>query len=246
MRSTRPGRQLSWLIYLFATSAHADLVVAVAANFKPTLSAIIADFPHSASEPIRLVSASSGSLYAQIRQGAPYDVFFSADQARVDALLEMGLAIARTRKTYAEGQLVLITRTTRSETSLETLLNQADLTIAIANPRTAPYGSAARSLLAGYTHGRVAEMPNVAAAYSAFLSGAADVALVAASLLANIDRTQVRVIDIPTTSYPALKHDAIVLLRASNQETAMQLLEYVSAPAQRERLRAAGYRLVAQ
>lgn len=241
MRCVRLGRQLSWIIILFATSARADLVVAVASNFKPTLSALIADFPQSSDEPIRLVSASSGALYAQIRQGAPYDVFFSADQSRVDALLEAGLAVAQTRVTYAQGRLVLLTRKTDSEDRLETLLGLPQWTIAIANPRTAPYGSAARTVLANYDHGRVAEMPNVAAAYSAFVSGAADAALVAASLIANIDRGQVRVIDIPAENYPPLQHDAIVLTRAANQDSARQLLDFVMAAPQQLRLRSAGY-----
>lgn len=243
MHCARYGRWLCLILLLLTTSARADLVVAVAANFKPALTALLADFDSPAARHIRLVSAGTGSLYAQIINGAPYDMFFAADQQRIDALADADLVLADTRVTYAVGKLVLITRADVAATEFSPGLLAPGRTIAIANPRIAPYGAAARQVLAGLPHGRVAELPNVAAAYSAFQSGAADVALVAASLVANRPGESDRILAVPAALHEPLLHDAIVLRRTAHPDLARELLAYLAADRQQARLSAAGYRV---
>ncbi len=120
-----------------------SLNLAVAANFKQPLEQLVRQFDPGQQHQIAISSASTGVLYTQIRQGAPFDILLAADRARPERLEQEGLGIAGSRFTYAIGQLALWQPQGHPE-SLEDLF---DAPIAIANPRTAPYGLAAQQAL---------------------------------------------------------------------------------------------------
>ena len=126
--------------------AHAEVKVAVAANFKPTLVTLIDEYTrmHPRAD-IRVSSASTGVLYAQINRGAPFDIFLSADSDRPKQLEKSGLVEANTRKNYALGQLVLWRKgfSSVNAESLNTLTGK----LAIANPKLAPFGLAAKQAM---------------------------------------------------------------------------------------------------
>ncbi|QHJ10206.1 Molybdate-binding protein ModA [Paraglaciecola mesophila] len=126
--------------------AHAEVKVAVAANFKPTLVTLIEEYTrlHPKAD-ISVSSASTGVLYAQINRGAPFDIFLSADSDRPKRLEKKGLVETNTRKNYALGQLVLWRKgfTSVNAESLNTLTGK----LAIANPKLAPFGQAAKQAL---------------------------------------------------------------------------------------------------
>ncbi len=161
-------------------SAADSLTLAVAANFKPVLQRLNADFKHDTGIEIRLSSASSGVLATQILHGAPFDVFFSADAERPAQLIAGGLAAADASFCYASGRLALVGGQLAD-------LARATSSVAIANPATAPYGTAALEVLARaeFLPGAARTLVrgnNAAQAYQFWHSGAADLALIPLAL----------------------------------------------------------------
>ena len=138
---------LLFLLLFFAPILNAGEVrVAVAANFLATLKALALDYEQQSGDRLVISGASSGKLYAQIVNGAPYDVFLSADQHFSEKLVQQGKALSETRFVYATGVLVLWSA---EETPLdETRLTSAEVKrVALANPAIAPYGTAAKQAL---------------------------------------------------------------------------------------------------
>lgn len=124
-------------------AAAGKLNLAVAANFKVPLQQLAHRFDPDRQHRIAISSASTGVLYTQIRQGAPFDLFFAADSARPERLEREGLGIPGSRFTYAIGQLALW----QPGGAPRSLTDLSEGAVAIANPRTAPYGLAARQAL---------------------------------------------------------------------------------------------------
>ena len=138
---------LLWSSVLIAESTPqpVTLNVAVAANFAKPLAELARDYETKSGNTVRITVGSSGALFAQIVHGAPFDVFLSADAKRPDALVEQGLAHAEDAVIYAQGRLAVAGA---NENGLNALRDATDATrIAIADPRLAPYGSAAQQAL---------------------------------------------------------------------------------------------------
>lgn len=135
------------LLLLFVAEASADqfLRVAVASSFLETAAGLADVFRSETGIEVRISSGSTGHLYAQIVNGAPYDVFLAADTERPRRLEAAGRAVAGSRFTYAIGALVVWSWTARD--CLAALSDPEAGRIAIANPDTAPYGQAAREFL---------------------------------------------------------------------------------------------------
>jgi molybdate transport system substrate-binding protein len=128
--------------------ANGGLTLAVAANMQYAMEEIAAAFTERTGIPCVLVVSSSGKLTAQIREGAPFDVFVSADLKYPEAVEDSGLA-SSPPQVYAYGKLVLWTVKEGLEPSPEVLASGAVSHIALANPKTAPYGQAAMQTLEG-------------------------------------------------------------------------------------------------
>lgn len=126
--------------FVLAGSAAAQVTAAVASNFAPTFEKIIPLLPVSTS----VVSGSTGKLYAQIGSGAPFDMFFSADEQTPAQLIKEGLAVATTFRAYARGGLVLWAASSDAKVYLS---EGRCRRIALANPRVAPYGRAAKEVI---------------------------------------------------------------------------------------------------
>ncbi|MDQ6958550.1 MAG: molybdate ABC transporter substrate-binding protein [Mariprofundaceae bacterium] len=154
-----PGTKAALLI-IFAASiaqfvpckvwAGETLTIAVAANFYRPMQEIVSAYEKRSGSRVRLVSGSTGKLYAQIIEGAPFDIFFAADRRRPAKLERKGLILPDSRFTYATGKLVVYT--TRPDIALagrglSILLDPGVRHVAIANPKTAPYGRAAMQAL---------------------------------------------------------------------------------------------------
>jgi molybdate transport system substrate-binding protein len=166
-----------------AVSVHAGtpLRIAVAANFKPTLERISRQFRLDTGIEVALSGASTGVLATQIEHGAPFDLFFSADR---DTALRVHTAVSPGTVEpfcYAQGSLVLV-----GADSLAALA-RPDLSLAIANPATAPYGRAALEILAraefaGGAGRKLVRGNNVAQAHQFWRAGAVDLALLPRAL----------------------------------------------------------------
>ncbi|MDP8163330.1 molybdate ABC transporter substrate-binding protein [Pasteurella skyensis] len=139
-------KKIVYLLLFFTTNCFADINIAVASNFVPTMQKIVKSYTNVTATEINILSGSSGKHYAQIQYGAPIDLFFSADQKRPNKLLKQQKAI-RTF-TYAIGRLVYWKPQYNSEkTTFEEAVKQKSNHLALANPKYAPYGIAAKETL---------------------------------------------------------------------------------------------------
>ncbi len=134
---------------LCVAQAHAGVVqVAVAANFAAPMARIAEAFEAASGHTLKLSSGSTGKFYAQIVAGAPFDVLLAADERTPQALIEAGHAVAGSRFTYATGRLVLWSATPGLVDARGEVLKAGGFRhLAIANPKTAPYGAAAMQVL---------------------------------------------------------------------------------------------------
>ena len=223
------------------------VTVAVASNFGATAREIAARFEQDADYEIRITTASTGKLYAQVVNGAPFDVLLAADAERPLRLEMQGAGIAGTRFTYAGGMLFLGSRTADD---CRAALRHADGgRVAIANPETAPYGAAARSFLQQAGHwGAVRERlvigENIAQTLQFAASGNAELGFIA--------RSQLRAPSLPPAScswpVPDSMHDpidqqAILLQRGAASDGARAFLGFLRSDAGRAIILRHGYGL---
>ncbi len=232
-----------------AEATEGRAVVAVATNFLSTADALAKDFNHRFDLNISLVSGSSGKLYAQIRYGAPFDVFLSADQARPEQLVDDGLAHEDARFTYAVGRLVLWSQK-RFETELvrseAVLMLSASKRIAYANEALAPYGFATVETLKAldlfeHSKSRMVRGENVGQAYGLVSSGNADVGFIAmAQLTQRPNKGSYWLVD--ETLHTPIRQDAILLNRGADNAAAQAFISYLRSDAAQGIIRNAGYR----
>ena len=182
---------LASALALLAAVAHAQPVaVAAAADLQAVLPALAARFEQSGATRVVPTFGSSGNFYAQIQNGAPFDLFLSADIAYPRRLVQSGLADPGTLRRYAVGRLVVWTRSDSGidiGAGLQALAGPRVGRIALANPEHAPYGQAAVAALAreglyDTLRARFVLGENISQAAQFAQSGNADVGLVALSL----------------------------------------------------------------
>ena len=229
------------LAMLCCAHSHAQLRVAVAANFAETLTELAADYSISSGDKVTVIRGSSGKLYAQIVQGAPFDIFFSADVDRPKALEANGLIVTGSRQTYALGQLVLWPASGDAETALRAF---AYARFAIANPRLAPYGKSALEVLTRLgvlekAQSRLVRGENISQAYQYVFSGNADAGLLSRSQMGGNDEYWV----IPAGWYTPIEQQRVVIKNSENKAAAMRFLAFMQTQASRARILAAGYQL---
>ncbi|PCI76912.1 MAG: molybdate ABC transporter substrate-binding protein [SAR86 cluster bacterium] len=231
-----------------SVSARAEtLNVAVASNFVAAMQHIERAFEGDSQHEIRIIRGSSGKHYAQIRNGAPFDIFLSADQLRPRRLVEEGIAEESGLTTYAEGQLALWSRQNDLQLDSEYLLNTDNYrVIAIANPRLAPYGQAATEVFSYLgLESRVSERlvmgENIAQAFQFAFSGNADLGLVAYSqALSPNMRGQGSVWLVPSELHQPIKQDMVIL---SNSTAALEFATFMKSDVVRDILLSSGYLL---
>jgi molybdenum ABC transporter molybdate-binding protein len=222
-----------------ATAAHTN--VAVATNFRLTSTALVQAYMQQSQHQVTIVSGSTGKLYAQILHGAPFDLFLSADQARPLQLIESGLAVAGSRKTYAYGRLVLLGNRTVNLNSL----TQGDFHhLAIANPKLAPYGVAAMQTLdyLGLSHQAQSKLvlgDSVGQAYAMVVTGNADLGLVAKSVVRVEDKANTW--PIPISFHQPILQDLVMLTAGADNDAAQGFAEFVLSSRGQAVIEAFGY-----
>jgi len=230
------------------------LTIAVASNFLATAEEIAAVFTADTGTPVRLSSGSTGKLYAQIINGAPYDIFLAADTARPRLLEERGIATPGSLITYAEGRLVLVSADPdlRGRNCLWALQSGSYRKLAIANPETAPYGAAAKAYLqtAGLwddTKSRLVMGENILQTLQFVATGNATLGLVAASQLASpgnpVDLVCRWAIDVPEAK--AIRQGGVVLRRSDKQEAAQSFMNFMQGAKARKLMLQRGYEVSA-
>ncbi len=221
-----------WLSLASPAKADDDsLRIAVAANFSGPLLQLLLAYANETGEFAVASSASTGVLYTQIRHGAPFDVFLSADAERPALLVESGDALPDSRKTYALGKLVLAYReglAPEAPGGIGTVLGTPGLTLAMANPELAPYGRAAREVLDRFdATPRILTGANVSQALQMWASGGADAAFVAASFRPD------RYLEVPADWYAPIEQQAVILSASQKQERARHFLDWLTGPTAR-------------
>lgn len=220
------------------------ITVAVAANIAPVMRVLSKEFTHVSGHSVALAVGASGKFVAQIQQNAPFHLFFSADQAKPAALEASGHAVSGSRFTYAIGALVLWSPEHANEDAAA-ILRQGDYKrLAMANPRLAPYGSAAVEVaealgLSAQSRARWIQGENIAQTYQFVVSRNADLGFVALSqVLQHNERSYWR---IPQTLYTPIKQDAVLLRHGAHSAAARAFLDYICSEPARAHLREWGY-----
>jgi molybdate transport system substrate-binding protein len=241
------------LVLLCATCLRADtLTIAVASNFAQPAQALAALYEKSSGHDVRLTSASTGKIYAQIINGAPFDVFLAADSDRPRMLEESGAGVAGSRFTYALGELVLWSADAgvADQDCLEQLGNLGDRKLAIANPLTAPYGVAAREALqaAGLwetVQDNLVFGENISQALHFVASRNAAFGLIAASQSQDSRLPEASCSwPVPPALHGAIEQQAILISRAADSEVAGDFMRYLRSSLATDVITAHGYKVL--
>ena len=230
-----------------STALGDEALVAVAASFVAPMEAVAAAVEADTTHVVTLVSGSTGGLYAQILNGAPFDVFVAADAERPRLLESSGHGIAGTRATVALGRLVLLSSDTALiEThGLDALREASIRRIAIANPRLAPYGVAAQQTLETLglwqqIQPRLVRGESVAQTYAMTVTANAELGFVALAqtLAHDADVAYTRV---PEELHAPIRQDMIVLDRARDNAAAQVVYDFLLSARGRELVEGFGY-----
>ncbi len=260
-----PGRRLAntrslllaiagWLLTgsaVFAAESE-PVRVAVAANFKQSLEHLASEFSRQTGElPPVVSSGATGLLYSQIVQGAPFDLFYSADQDRPARLEADGLIVPGSRYTYAVGKLVVWRPGRPWAGTLEQALKSADTkVVSIANPAVAPYGAAAQQVLQKLELWRappfrIVQGESIGQAFQFVATGNAQLGFIALSQVIESRAggqpvAATEVLEIDQWLYAPLAQDAVRLKRSVNPAAA-RFFDFVRSDAGRAIIAEAGY-----
>ena len=236
---------------LFNQGASAQqLTVAAAADLQFAFHDLGAKFEKQTGIPVRVTYGSSGNFTTQIENGAPFDLFFSADVQYPQKLITEGFAESTSLYRYADGKLVLWVPE-RSELDLSkgmsVLLGPSVRKIAIANPKHAPYGRAAVAAMksAGVyekVESKLVLGENISQTGQFVQSGATDIGLVALSLAVSPGMSKSgRYVQVPVGSYPAIEQAAVIVKQSARKSEATKFLEFMKTAEARAVLEKYGF-----
>ncbi len=232
-----------------ASAAAGEVTAAVASNFLSTFRSLTVAFEQTTGHRVRIVSGSTGKLFAQIVHGAPYEVFLSADTKRPRLLEERGLA--ESRFTYALGKITLWSADPNLiGHSGEDILKRGTFRhLALANPKTAPYGLAAKTVLQklklwSQLQPRIVQGENISQALQFIASRNAELGFVA---VAQVLDPKLRLTgsrwDIPETLYDPIRQDAVLLKRGRDNPAARALMKFLQGSKAHATIQRYGYGL---
>lgn len=241
------------LIFAGVNQASAEEVtIAAASDLNFAFKELIAEYEKTTGNHVKLSLGSSGNFYAQIQNGAPFDLYFSADIGYPKKLEEAGLTVPGSLYRYAVGRIVLWAATaSRLDVSkgLDVLREPGVKKIAIANPKHAPYGRAAVAAMESFrVYESVKEKlilgENISQAAQFIESGACDIGIIALSLAMAPAMSGKGVYwDIPVDAYPSLEQGTVILKQSKNQEAARRFLEFLKSSQGQDIMRRYGFTL---
>jgi molybdate transport system substrate-binding protein len=232
---------LALFFLLVGTIAAAqEITVAAAADMSAALPELVSAYTKETGQAVKLSFGASGNLTNQIRNGAPFDLFFSADQDYPQQLIKEELAAKDTLYRYAVGRLVMWVPNDSpldlSKLGIKALLDPSVKKISIANPATAPYGRAAAAALRHFeiydqVSSRLVVGENISQAAQFVESGNAQAGLIALShALAPAMKDKGRYWVVPLEAYPTLNQAVVVLSKSKQQDAARKFLEFLRSP----------------
>ena len=235
---------LTGVVFAPATAVADEIRVAVAGNFIGAMKALVNEFEDQTEHQVTIIPGSTGKHYAQIMHGAPFDLFFAADSLRPELLELKGLVEPNSRFTYAIGKLVLWSPSLKVIDSKARIIDGDYRYLAIANPKLAPYGKAAKEVLQAIglwdeIQEKLVRGENIAQTYQFVSSGNADLGFVAYSqLLIAGEPIKGSYWGVPAALHSPIEQQA-VLLRESDAANAF--LVYVKSDEALEIVQSFGY-----
>jgi len=227
-----------------------EITIAAASDLSFAFREIATEYENTTGNHVRLTLGSSGNFFAQIQNGAPFDLYFSADIAYPRKLEEAGLTVPGSLYPYAVGRIVLWAgKDSHLDLSkgLEILREPTIRKIAIANPKHAPYGRAA---VAAMEHAQVYDRikdrlvlgENISQTAQFVESGAADVGIIALSLaIAPAMKSKGTYWEVPAEAHPSLDQGAVILKQSKSPEAARAFLEFIKGPNGQEIMKRYGF-----
>ena len=229
-----------------------DIAVAAASDLQFAIKELIVEYEKQTGHHVKLSLGSSGNFYAQLQQGAPFDLYFSADIGYPKKLEEAGLTVPGSLYRYAVGRVVLwAPKQSPVEVSkgLTVLRDAAVRKIAIANPKHAPYGRAAvaameQSQVYAEVKDRLVLGENISQAAQFIESGACDVGIIALSLaMAPVMKSAGSYWLIPAEAHPPLEQGAVIMKQSKQQDAARHFLQFMQSPQGQEVMTRYGFTL---
>ncbi|MGB4074097.1 molybdate ABC transporter substrate-binding protein [Pseudomonas sp.] len=233
-----------------ASSLAAEVQVGVAANFTAPIQAIAGEFEKDTGHTLVAAYGATGQLYAQIQNGAPFEVFFSADESTPAKLEKEGLGVAGSRFTYATGSLVLWSATPGYLDGSDAVLKANQYKhLAIADPKTAPYGLAATQVLdklalTEAVQGKLVTGQSIAKTLHFISTGNAELGFVALSQVYKDGQlSSGSAWIVPAELHTPIKQDALILKKGEHNPAAAALTEYLKGAKAAAIIKSYGYQL---
>ena len=243
------GVLLAFFLLHVSDALAKELRIAVASNFLLPLKALSKNFKESTGHKVVVISGSTGKLYAQIKQGAPFDILLAADSIRPELLEKEGIGVPGSRFTYAVGRLVLWSKDSKLplKNDLQVLNHKNFRYLAIANPKTAPYGKAAEQVLRkkGFweqIQNRLVRGENISQTFQFVMTGNADIGFIALSQLRKNQGLGFSWI-VPQEWHDPIQQQCILLKRAKTNKAAQQFLNFIKSNRIQKQIESYGYSL---
>ena len=226
----------------------AEVLVAVAANFSAPMQKIVPLFEQDTGHKAILSFGATGSFYAQIKNGGPFQILLSADDETPLKLEKEGFGQADSRFTYATGKLVLWSKQAGKVDDAGSILKTGNFQrLALANPKLSPYGMAAHATLTKLgllqtVQAKIVQGDNIAQTYQFVFTENAQLGFVALSqVLSDGKLTQGSAWIVPSHLHQALRQDALLLNRGKNKPAAEALMNYLKSDKAKNIIKAYGY-----
>ena len=250
MKVTRLLSSLLASLFLVAVPAHADEIsVAVAANFTAPMKLIAAEFERDSGHKLVTSFGSTGKFYAQIKNGAPFEVLLTADDETPDKLMKEGAAVSGPAFTYALGKLVLWSAKPGLVDGAGAVLKRGDFAhLSLADPKLAPYGAAgveAMKALRVYEaiQPKIVTAENITQAYQFISSGNAELGFVALSQVLKDGKIDGSSWLVPANLYSPIRQDAVILEKGRGKPAVDALMKYIRGDKAKAIIQSFGYEL---
>ena len=236
----------------FSPLAAEEITIAAASDLNFAFKDLVAEYEKTTGNRVKLTLGSSGNFYSQIQNGAPFDLYFSADIGYPRKLEEAGLTVPGSLYRYAVGRIVLWTGSKSKfdvARGIDVLREPTIKKIAIANPKHAPYGRAAVAAMEHYNVYNVAKDKlilgeNISQAAQFVESGACDIGVIALSLaLAPTMKTAGAYWEIPASAHAPIEQGAVILQSSKHQGAARQFLDFMKSEVGQEVMTRYGFTL---
>jgi molybdate transport system substrate-binding protein len=241
---------LAFIIVICHFSAAQEITVAAAADLQFAMQDITTRFQQQTGRTVKVIYGSSGNFFQQIQNGAPFDMFFSANLDFPKKLASAGLADPESYYSYARGKIVVWVPNEsklKLDSGLKAFLDPSVKKVAIANPQHAPYGQAAVAAMQkediyDKVKDKLVLGENISQTATFVVSGAADAGVVALSLALSPNmKDKGHYVEVPASEYPPIEQACVILTSSKQKDTARQFLTFLKTKAVAELLGTYGF-----